>query len=279
MSSPPSLEKLKISENTAPAIPSTLPGSSQRPPSPSPTPGTETADPLDQASNSDGKRPEDTPPYTPAAEIPPIDSSSQSSSTSAAETTTPISNGLLKSSAAPTSVPAPSFRPPPASAGSSASPRPGIPRGGMTGPMGMRAAMGRGGSTMQARIPASLQAKMDAVVASRAQAPPQALPGGPNPNATSMSALLRSQALGGGKNPVGPNAGPLGLAARRAAGGPSFRPSLGAMGAPTRGLGRSPAGPGGVAGRRGPPGGLTLSGMKGGPEKSDSKFSDFGQIM
>jgi mitogen-activated protein kinase kinase len=113
---------------------------------------------------------------------------------------------------------------------------------------------------------------------------------GPNPNATSMGALLRSQALGksggaggggaggaGGNNLPGPASGPLSLAARRAGG----RPNLGSMGMPPSapgGLSRPGAPTGGLAGRRGPPGGLNLSSMTGG-EKSGSKFSDFSNIM
>ena len=95
-----------------------------------------------------------------------------------------------------------------------------------------------------------------------------------------MSALLRSQALGGSQSAQGPNAGPLGLAARRAAGGGPPRPTLGAMSSAPGGLSRPGGTLGGVAGRRiGPPGGLTLSGMKGAPKADDNKFTDFGKIM
>lgn len=158
---------------------------------------------------------------------------------------------------------------------------------------------------MPVRVPASLQAKFDRVsvisqylyssslhdanghcvqeVASRSGAAPSPQLGGvPSPNATSMSALLRSQALGGGRNVQGPNAGPLGLAARRAGPGGPPRPTLGQMGQSTPGgLGRpgGPGGPAGLAGRRGPPGGLNLSGMKGAPKADDNKFTDFGKIM
>ncbi len=107
-----------------------------------------------------------------------------------------------------------------------------------------------------------------------------------------MSALLRAQALGGaggggggggaGPSVAGPASGPLSLAARRSTPGGLPRPLLGAMG-----MGASaPGGIGaraGIGGRRmGPPGGLTLSGMKGGPGgKPDegNKFTDFGKIM
>lgn len=136
---------------------------------------------------------------------------------------------------------------------------------------------------MPVRVPASLQAKFDREVASRSGAAPSPQLGGvPSPNATSMSALLRSQALGGGRNVQGPNAGPLGLAARRAGPGGPPRPTLGQMGQSTPGgLGRpgGPGGPAGLAGRRGPPGGLNLSGMKGAPKADDNKFTDFGKIM
>ena len=107
-----------------------------------------------------------------------------------------------------------------------------------------------------------------------------------------MSALLRSQALGGGvtgptpgQSVAGPASGPLSLAARRTGPG-SARPSLGSMGmgasAPGGMGGRAGLGSG-IGGRRmGPPGGLTLSGMKGAPAgKADAgnKFTDFGKIM
>lgn len=127
-----------------------------------------------------------------------------------------------------------------------------------------------------------------------------------------MGALLRSQALGakagggplapggasggmgpgtaspagpgglGGPSLPGPASGPLSLAARRA----GNRPNLGSLGMPPSapgGLGRAGAGAGagaggGIAGRRGPPGGLNLSSMQGGA-KEGSKFSDFKNIM
>nr|XP_019000682.1 STE/STE7 protein kinase [Kwoniella mangroviensis CBS 8507]OCF64143.1 STE/STE7 protein kinase [Kwoniella mangroviensis CBS 8507] len=169
--------------------------------------------------------------------------------------------------------------------------RPGAARGGMPMPMGMRGAAGKGAGPMQTKMLPSLQAKMDKIAASR-QGPPGGATSpsggfGPDPNATSMGALLRSQALRpqgqGSSTPAaaGPNSGPFGLAARRAAGGGGGppRPNLGMMGMGAS----SPAGMNrgaGVAGRRmGPPGGLTLSGMKGAPKEENSKFSDFKTIM
>jgi hypothetical protein len=111
-----------------------------------------------------------------------------------------------------------------------------------------------------------------------------------------MAALLRSQALrqqsgGGGPGMPGgrasPGAGPEGapgqsgpqlpgpasgplssLAARRA----GNRPNLGSMG------GSTPAMPG-LAGRRGPPGGLNLSSMKGATKDEGNKFTDYSKIM
>jgi mitogen-activated protein kinase kinase len=102
-----------------------------------------------------------------------------------------------------------------------------------------------------------------------------------------MSALLRSAALA--KPPPGhapgPASGPLGLAARRAGGAP--RPNLAAMGmgaSAPGGIGQPPprvGGLGGIGGRRGPPGGMTLSGMKGAAtdKPEGNKFTDFGKIM
>lgn len=122
-------------------------------------------------------------------------------------------------------------------------------------------------------------------------APPQTSGIGPNPNATSMAALLRSQALGGGTggggggagaaglaalNRPGPASGPLGLAARRAPGGMA-RPNLGQMASAPGGMQR-----GGLGGRRGPPGGMSLSAMNGGAgaaKAADNKFTDFNKIM
>jgi len=95
-----------------------------------------------------------------------------------------------------------------------------------------------------------------------------------------MGALLRSQALGGGtggQSAAGPASGPLSLASRRGLAGGPPRPNLGQMGmGASAPAGRVP----GIGGRRGPPGGMTLSGMKGAPtQASENKFSDFGQIM
>lgn len=112
-----------------------------------------------------------------------------------------------------------------------------------------------------------------------------------------MGALLRSQALGqqrgggpggagsgqasgsgsgsGQPQMPGPASGPLGLAARRAAAG---RPTLGSMGSAP-----APSGPpgGGLAARRGPPGGLNLSSMQGqATQKNEgNRFTDYSQIM
>lgn len=110
-----------------------------------------------------------------------------------------------------------------------------------------------------------------------------------------MAALLRSQALRqqsggqpgmpggrgspgagpegapgqGGPQLPGPASGPLSsLAARRA----GNRPNLGSMG------GSTPAMPG-LAGRRGPPGGLNLSSMKGATKDEGNKFTDYSKIM
>lgn len=134
---------------------------------------------------------------------------------------------------------------------------------------------------MQTKMLPSLQAKMDKIAASRQGPPPSS--GMHDPNATSMGALLRSQALrapGTSQAPPGPGpaSGPFGLAARRAAAGGPPRPNLGMMGmgasAPSA-VGRGP----GLAGRRGPPGGLTLSGMKGAIKDDGNKFSDFQGVM
>jgi mitogen-activated protein kinase kinase len=105
-----------------------------------------------------------------------------------------------------------------------------------------------------------------------------------------MAALLRSQAMrqqgggpgapgsgpgessgGGGPRLPGPASGPLSsLAARRA----GNRPNLGAMG-----MGASTPAMGGLAGRRGPPGGLNLSDMKGAAKDEGNKFTDYSKIM
>ncbi|WWC65142.1 uncharacterized protein I303_107756 [Kwoniella dejecticola CBS 10117] len=208
------------------------------------------------------------------------------SSPSPATQQRPLPQSITSAPAVPSSTAAP--RPSGAVAGA----RPGVAgRGGMPMPMGMRGAAGRGGGQMQTKMLPSLQAKMDKIAASRQGPPGSNSPNGgigPDPNATSMGALLRSQALrpqqqqnNSGPAPAGPNSGPFGLAARRAAGGGAGppRPNLGMMGMGAS----SPAGIGrgaGVAGRRmGPPGGLTLSGMKGAPKEENSKFSDFKTIM
>lgn len=104
-----------------------------------------------------------------------------------------------------------------------------------------------------------------------------------DPNATSMGALLRSQALrapGASQAPPGPGpaSGPFGLAARRAAAGGPPRPNLGMMGMGASAPGAVGRGSG-LAGRRGPPGGLTLSGMKGAIKDEGNKFSDFQGVM
>ncbi|KAK8850437.1 hypothetical protein IAR55_004355 [Kwoniella newhampshirensis] len=177
----------------------------------------------------------------------------------------------------------PTARPPPNA-------RPGVGRGGMPMPMGMRGAAGRGGGQMQTKMLPSLQAKMDKIAASRQGPPPSSGGLGPDPNATSMGALLRSQALrpaagaspsgsgtAGGPPLPGPSSGPFGLAARRAQNGAPPRPNLGMMGmgaSAPGGIGR-----GGLAGRRGPPGGLTLSGMKGAAKEEGNKFTDFKAVM
>ena len=128
------------------------------------------------------------------------------------------------------------------------------------------------------------------IAANRSSAPAPANlangPSGPNPNATSMSALLRAQALGttggsAGPSIAGPASGPLSLAARRSAVG-GVRPSLGSMGMGASAPGGIGARGGMGARRMGPPGGLTLSGMKGGPTgraEEGNKFTDFGKIM
>nr|XP_019008079.1 STE/STE7 protein kinase [Kwoniella pini CBS 10737]OCF46860.1 STE/STE7 protein kinase [Kwoniella pini CBS 10737] len=219
-----------------------------------------------------------------------------------------VNGNVAASSRSPSSLPRP---PPPQSitsapavpgaatasrpSGAMAGARAGVAgRGGMPMPMGMRGAAGRGGGQMQTKMLPSLQAKMDKIAASRQGPPGAQSPNGglgPDPNATSMGALLRSQALrpqqqqqqqgSSSATPAGPNSGPFGLAARRAAGGGAGppRPNLGMMGmgaSSPAGLGRGA----GVAGRRmGPPGGLTLSGMKGAPKEENSKFSDFKTIM
>ncbi|KAE8541494.1 hypothetical protein D1P53_002856 [Cryptococcus gattii VGV] len=160
--------------------------------------------------------------------------------------------------------------------------RPGVARG-MPAPMGMRAQAGRGagGPHMQTKMLPSLQAKMDKIAASRQGPPPSS--GMHDPNATSMGALLRSQALrapGASQVPPGPGpaSGPFGLAARRAAAGGPPRPNLGMMGMGASAPGAVGRGSG-LSGRRGPPGGLTLSGMKGAIKDEGNKFSDFQSVM
>ncbi|ADV19917.1 STE/STE7 protein kinase [Cryptococcus gattii E566] len=160
--------------------------------------------------------------------------------------------------------------------------RPGVARG-MPAPMGMRAQAGRGagGPHMQTKMLPSLQAKMDKIAASRQGPPPSS--GMHDPNATSMGALLRSQALrapGASQVPPGPGpaSGPFGLAARRAAAGGPPRPNLGMMGMGASAPGAVGRGSG-LSGRRGPPGGLTLSGMKGAIKDDGNKFSDFQGVM
>lgn len=108
-----------------------------------------------------------------------------------------------------------------------------------------------------------------------------------------MGALLRSQAMRAAAGTQGPNAGPLGLAARRSAGRPNLNLG-GAAGGPPGGPGGPGVLRGGIAGRRGPPGGLSLAQMGGGApggaggavgvggrdaSTPESKFSDFRQIM
>nr|ODN96118.1 STE/STE7 protein kinase [Cryptococcus depauperatus CBS 7855] len=164
--------------------------------------------------------------------------------------------------------------------------RPGAAKPGLPAPMGMRGAQavrgGPAGSNIQTKMLPSLQAKMDKIAASR-QGPPPSHQGGSglDPNATSMGALLRSQALRPSNASIGapgPASGPFGLAARRAATGKPPRPNLGMMGmgasAPSV-IGRG----GSLAGRRGPPGGLTLSGMKGAIKEEGNKFQDFKNFM
>nr|XP_019051202.1 STE/STE7 protein kinase [Kwoniella bestiolae CBS 10118]OCF30132.1 STE/STE7 protein kinase [Kwoniella bestiolae CBS 10118] len=266
MSSPPKLDTLKIDDS--PEVVSR--DFSPRPPSP----GAET--------ETDGKTdttstPTPTAPTT--AHPPPA---SQSNGDAASPSTLPRPPPPQSITSAPVL--------PSAGARTAAGARPSAARGGMPMPMGMRGAAGRGGGQMQTKMLPSLQAKMDKIAASR-QGPPGGVSSpnggiGPDPNATSMGALLRSQALkpqgqGSTSTPAGPNSGPFGLAARRAAGGGGGppRPNLGMMGMGAS----SPAGMNrgaGVAGRRmGPPGGLTLSGMKGAPKEENSKFSDFKTIM
>ncbi|ORY29652.1 kinase-like domain-containing protein [Naematelia encephala] len=278
----PSLENLRIS---SPPAKSVLPNNS-RPLSPSPSPppegdGTPNGD-AESKPSVNGTHPakvpvEDTPPQTPGHE--------------ATSPSNVFANQPTPTSTAPTPAPVPTARPTPVATASTpvlgrppvGRPVPG--RGGMPMAMGMRGpAMGL--NQMQSRLPPSLQAKMDKVAARGAPAPsPHQGPAGPNPNATSMGALLRSQALGGGVGGgasgsgslPGPASGPLSLAARRAGGAP--RPNLAQMAAP-------PSAPaalgarGGLGGRRmGPPGGMTLSSMAGGKKEEGSKFTDFGQIM
>jgi mitogen-activated protein kinase kinase len=105
-----------------------------------------------------------------------------------------------------------------------------------------------------------------------------------------MAALLRSQAMkqqsGGAPGPAagggrggpnggpgpslpGPASGPLSSLATRRAGN---RPNLSSMG------GSTPAG-GGLAGRRGPPSGLSLSSMQGATKDEGNKFTDYSKIM
>lgn len=134
---------------------------------------------------------------------------------------------------------------------------------------------------MQTKMLPSLQAKMDKIAASRQGPPPSS--GMHDPNATSMGALLRSQALrapGASQVPPGPGpaSGPFGLAARRAAAGGPPRPNLGMMGMGASAPGAVGRGSG-LSGRRGPPGGLTLSGMKGAIKDEGNKFSDFQSVM
>ncbi|WVQ95561.1 hypothetical protein IAU59_002658 [Kwoniella sp. CBS 9459] len=305
MSSPPSLDGLKISDpnstsNTkSPVIARDF---SPRPP----TPGSDSESPAPvQTTVLNGDSPQPTQNGT----------TSNNTGSPAASPTAPTTahpppaegqpDGQASATKSPSALPRPappmSFTSAPAVPGSStagatrpAVARPGVGRGAMPAPMGMRAAAGRGGGQMQTKMLPSLQAKMDKIAASRQGPPGASTPGGigPDPNATSMGALLRSQALrapgaagpgggGGGPPAAGPASGPLGLAARRAAGGSAGppRPNLGMMGMGAS----SPAGIGrgaGVAGRRmGPPGGLTLSGMKGAPKEDGNKFQDFKTIM
>ncbi|WVF68001.1 hypothetical protein IAT40_002763 [Kwoniella sp. CBS 6097] len=293
MSSPPSLDGLKISNSNtdSPVIARDF---SPRPPTP----------------DSDSESPA---PVANGDAAPPAQNGSSSTTASPTAPTTAHpppaeiqSNGDASATKSPSALPRPppptSFTSAPVIPGASSTARPGVPRpgvgrGAMPAPMGMRAAAGRGGGQMQTKMLPSLQAKMDKIAASRQGPPGASTPGGigPDPNATSMGALLRSQALrapgaatpgsgagaGGGPSAAGPASGPLGLAARRAAGGSAGppRPNLGMMGMGAS----SPAGIGraaGVAGRRmGPPGGLTLSGMKGAPKEESNKFTDFKTIM
>ncbi|WWC92181.1 uncharacterized protein L201_007135 [Kwoniella dendrophila CBS 6074] len=279
MSSPPTLDTLKIDDS-----PSVITRDfSPRPPSPKDE---------DENENSESAKasPIPTPTAPTTAHPPPAEVNGNAANSSKS----PSSVSSLPRPPPPQSITSAPAVPRPSAAAAGA--RPGVARGGMPMPMGMRGAAGRGGSQMQTKMLPSLQAKMDKIAASR-QGPPggAASPSGgggigPDPNATSMGALLRSQALrpqqqsqgGGGPPPAGPNSGPFGLAARRAAGGGAGppRPNLGMMGmgaSSPAGIGRSGAG---VAGRRmGPPGGLTLSGMKGAPKEESSKFSDFKTIM
>ncbi|WVR08512.1 hypothetical protein IAU60_005567 [Kwoniella sp. DSM 27419] len=289
MSSPPSLDSLKIADDRAA---SSSPVISRD--------FTPQAVPADADGDESNATPRDSSDGTPQ-------SSSQTQSPSPTAPTTahpPPADG--EPSGSPSALPRPSIPPSmtsaPAVPGASPTSRVTSPpqarapvaRAAMPMPMGMRGAAGRGGGPMQSKMLPSLQAKMDKIAASRQGPPGAASPGGvgPDPNATSMGALLRSQALrapgapngGGGGGPSGPTAGPasgpFGLAARRAAGGNAPpRPNLSMMGMGAS----SPAGMGrgaGVAGRRmGPPGGLTLSGMKGAPKEEGNKFGDFKTIM
>ncbi|WVQ85978.1 hypothetical protein IAT38_008146 [Cryptococcus sp. DSM 104549] len=284
---PPSLDSLHIStpdaakplspppeDGEADDLVSSLPKPHQlaNEPTPPTTPGTDSP-------GADGQEPE--PPTTakpPAAAVPRgTDSPEASGSPSALPRPPPL----------PTVTSAPAV--PGAVGRGPANARTGVARGAMPAPMGMRAGAGRGAAGgMPTKMLPSLQAKMDKIAASR-QGPPPTSQGIADPNSTSMGALLRSQALrpsgtaspgaagGGGPPGPGPSSGPFGLAARRAAAGGPPRPNLGMMGmgasAPAVGRGA------GVAGRRmGPPGGLTLSGMKG-AVKDEGKFSDFRSVM
>ncbi|CAD6589403.1 MAG: hypothetical protein TREMPRED_005353 [Tremellales sp. Tagirdzhanova-0007] len=293
MTSPPSLEPLQISNPPGRFTSAkTSTPASGRPPSPSPSPPESRDDAPEMTGPSkqfaepiagEEEEEEDTPPPTPAADIP---------SPPAPITATPP--------AASTSThgpPLPRPQPPPSMVSApnifANKPIPGRPspammaRGGMPVPLGMRGPMGKGDvSRMPTRLPPSLQAKMDNIAATRSSAPvPQNAAIGPN--GTSMSALLRSQALGGGVTGItpGPASGPLSLASRRA--GPGIaRPSLGSMGmgaSAPGGMGARAGLGSGIGGRRmGPPGGLTLSGMKGAPAgkaEAGNKFTDFGKIM
>ena len=154
MSSIPAMEKLSLSENHITKSPESE--SAEQPKLPSQPSQAEPSDPSAGGNETSAPQHGQTPPSAPVLAEDGSTSGEVKAPSNNPQPAPATATPAVKSNAVPPRVPGPS---------SSPAPRPAINRPAMTGPMGMRGVMGRGGAPMPTRIPASLQAKMDAVSA------------------------------------------------------------------------------------------------------------------